>query len=133
LESGSFHKHTSTGGGRGGYTYSTKSKGPTSLGPNQSGWQGDNRSNAGGLGGRPLDNSGGRVYMGGGGGAGDSNSGVGTSGANGGGIVYLLVGSLLTGSGTINANGSAAATATSGSSSGDGAGGGGGGGSVVIY
>jgi len=132
-ESTNFHKHTSSGGGRGGYTYSTKAKDPMTYAPGNSNWQGDNRSNVGGLGGRPLDNSGNRIFLGGGGGAGDSNNGIGTNGGNGGGIVCILGGQLVTGTGTISANGSTAATASSGVSSGDAAGGGGGGGSVMIY
>jgi hypothetical protein len=129
LEGGSFHANVSSGGGRGGYTYNFKNKDPLTIAPGNTTWNGDNRSNVGGWGGRPLDNSGNRIYMGGGGGAGDANNGTGSGGATGGGIVYILVGGTLSGSGTINANGNDGGTSTGN----DAAGGAGGGGSVIIY
>jgi type IX secretion system substrate protein len=135
LEAANFHKNNSTGGGRGGYTYSQATKNPITLGPNSATWGGDSRYNVGGYGGRPLNNSGGKIFMGGGGGAGDSNDNLGTSGGNGGGIVYLLSYGTVSGTGTINANGSGAgnSTSTASNQNGDGSGGGGGGGSVYIY
>lgn len=130
LESTNFHTNISSGGGRGGYSYNFKNKDPLTIAPGNTTWNGDNHSNVGGWGGRPLDNSSGtRVFMGGGGGAGDANNLTGSGGAKGGGIVFLLVGGTLTGGGTINANG---ATADS-SSGNDAAGGAGGGGSVMIF
>lgn len=127
-----FSANTSSGGGRGGYTYSANASNPQTKGPGNSSWGGDERYNVGGWGGRPLDYSGGRIFFGGGGGAGDSNDGTGVSGAAGGGIVYILSGRNVTGTGTINANGASAAT-TSGPRGRDGSGGGGGGGAVFIY
>lgn len=132
LESAGFALTTSSGGGRGGYTYSATAKNPLTVAPNTSSWTGDNRYNVGGYGGRPLDYTTGRIFMGGGGGAGDSNDGTGTSGATGGGIVYLLGGGNISGTGSINANGASAGTTTT-STGWDGSGGGGGGGAVVIY
>jgi hypothetical protein len=70
--------------------------------------------------------------MGGGGGAGDSNDGTGSAGGNGGGIVFILTGGTLSGTGSINANGAAAANSAS-TTDGDGSGGGGGGGTVFIF
>ena len=48
-------------------------------------WGGDNHKNRGGLGGRPLDYSTGKIFLGGGGGAGDLNESntIGGSGGNG--------------------------------------------------
>ncbi len=133
LEGSSFHANTSNGGGRGGYSWSKQSKNPLTTAPGNSLWQGNDRANVGGYGGRPLDNSGNRIFMGGGGGAGDANNSVGTSGSNGGGIVYILSGGAVSGStGIINANGSDAASVASGGSS-DAAGGAGAGGAVVVY
>ena len=132
LESAGFANNTSTGGGRGGYSYSSNDGNELTRGPGHSDWGGDNRLNGGGFGGRPLDYSGGRIFMGGGGGAGDSNNGTGTPGADGGGIVFLLVKNNVSGTGSILSNGDAALT-TTGPQGRDGAGGGGGGGAVLIY
>lgn len=132
LEGGSFSSNTSSGGGRGGYTYSANSADPLTKAPGDNVWGGDNRFNVGGYGGRPLDYSGGRVFMGGGGGAGDSNDGTGTSGARGGGIVIITSGLTVSGTGTINADGADVA-ATTGPNGRDGSGGGGGGGAIIIY
>jgi len=131
LESSGFAGSTSSGGGRGGYTWSNSSQNPITTGPGNSAWSGDNRYNVGGMGGRPLSYSSGRMYLGGGGGAGDSNNGTGTSGGRGGGIVYLLSGGEVSGTGTINANGESVATSTG--SPGDAGGGGGGGGTIIIF
>jgi uncharacterized repeat protein (TIGR01451 family) len=84
----------------------------------------------GGLGGVSLINLGaGRAVLGGGGGAGSRNNSVNydSSGASGGGMVFLRTNSV-TGSGTINADGNAAYNNTAN----DGGGGGGAGGSVVV-
>ena len=128
LESSGFASSTSSGGGRGGYSYSANNADELTRGPGHSDWGGDNRLNGGGEGGRPLDYSGGRVFMGGGGGAGDSNNSTGTAGADGGGMVFILAKGNVTGTGTIYANGNAPTSATAN----DGAGGGGGGGTVII-
>lgn len=129
LESSGFANNTSTGGGRGGYSYSANDGNELTRAPGHTDWGGDNRLNGGGLGGRPLDYSSGRIFMGGGGGAGDSNNNTGTPGGDGGGIVFLLVKNNVSGGGTIYANGDAVTTQTGN----DGAGGGGGGGAVVIH
>jgi gliding motility-associated-like protein len=133
LEGGSFSTHTSSGGGRGGYTFSNTNNDATTVAPRafQAGgtnaWGGDYRTNSGGLGGRPLDYSGGRIFMGGGGGAGDQNSNAGGVGGRGAGLVYLMSYGTVGGSGTITANGGNGANAGI-----DGAGGGGAGGTVII-
>ncbi|MCX6275853.1 MAG: T9SS type A sorting domain-containing protein [Bacteroidetes bacterium] len=134
LESASFSTHTSSGGGRGGYTYSSANANPLTKAPGSISWgfTSDMRYNMGGLGGRALDTTGNRIYMGGGGGAGDSNNGTGTGGGDGGGIVYILTGGTLSGTGSINANGATAANSIS-TTDGDGSGGGGGGGTVFIF
>ncbi|MEO5569383.1 MAG: T9SS type A sorting domain-containing protein [Bacteroidia bacterium] len=132
LESGTFSSHTSTGGGRGGYAYSSNSGNPLADAPGNPSWGGDNRCNVGGLGGRPLDYSTGKIFMGGGGGAGDSDDSTGTSGARGGGLIYIISGGTFSGKGTVSANGANGAT-TEGPQGWDGTGGGGGGGTIIIY
>jgi MYXO-CTERM domain-containing protein len=127
----------SSGGGRGGYTYSASNLNATALAgaPNLAGWNGNQRRERGGLGGRPLDNSPtGRLFLGGGGGSGDSNNGNQGIGGRGGGIVFLMA-SAVTGSGAILASGADGEDSNStdgGSANGDAPGGGGGGGTVVI-
>jgi gliding motility-associated-like protein len=129
---------TSGGGGRGGYTWCQSNQNALTLGPNQAAWTADNRRIQGGLGGRPLDYSTGRIFMGGGGGAGEMNDNQGGAGGAGGGIVLLTVGGNLSGAGSINANGqngvsSDNSTAPFGNYSGkDGAGGGGAGGTILL-
>ncbi|RYZ02713.1 MAG: hypothetical protein EOO73_30595 [Myxococcales bacterium] len=127
----------SSGGGRGGYTYSSANQNATAAAgaPELAVWGGNSRRERGGLGGRPLDNSPtGRLFFGGGGGTGDANNGNQGLGGRGGGIVFLMAGSV-TGGGSILASGAAGENADStdgGSASGDAPGGGGGGGSVVV-
>jgi len=133
LETPSLVGVTSGGGGRGGYTYSASVQNPRTTAPGNAAWNGDRRYERGGLGGRPLDVSGGRLFFGGGGGAGDQNNGVGTSGSSGGGLVYVLsAGNVVQAGGatgtSVLANG-ASVTATSGN---DAPGGGGAGGTVVL-
>ncbi|MBH8560509.1 beta strand repeat-containing protein, partial [Hymenobacter negativus] len=134
LEGNNFSASTSGGGGRGGYSYSNTQNNPNTTAPGNAAWGGDNRRNTGGLGGRPLDQTGGRLFFGGGGGAGDANDGVSTSGGNGGGLIYVLAAGRIarattaTTNITIAADGSSVTTA----STNDGAGGGGGGGSIVL-
>lgn len=132
LESSGFASNISTGGGRGGYSSSMDSKDPLIHAPGSPLWGGDSRFNNGGYGGRPLDYSTEKFFLGGGGGAGDSDNGTGTSGVRGGGIVYLISNGTVSGTGSINANGHNGLT-TMGPSGRDGTGGGGGGGSVMIY
>ena len=132
LESTGFALTTSPGGGRGGYTYSQNTADPITKGPGHTDWGGDNRNNVGGFGGRPLDYSTGRIFMGGGGGAGDSNNNTAQPAGNGGGIVFLLVKGNVSGTGAIYANGETPAR-TQGPNGRDGSSGGGGGGTVLIY
>lgn len=138
---GSFRPTSSSGGGRGGYAFSSNSSlgsaNPTVTGPDDNTvWGSDSRHNDGGWGGIPLDYSTGRMFMGGGGGAGDDNDGNGTSGGNGGGIVYIMNYGTISGAGTIVANGATALNTnwntTPGKCGDDGAGGGGGGGAVFV-
>jgi len=131
LEGGGFSSNTSSGGGRGGYSWSNSNQNPIITAPGNASWSGDNRTNVGGFGGRPLSYSSGKMYLGGGGGAGDSNNNVGTPGGNGGGIVYLLSGGTVSGTGTINANGESVAASSG--TPGDAGGGGGGGGTIFIF
>jgi len=136
LEGGNFAASTSSGGGRGGYSFSNSNQNAATTGPGDASWGGDQRRNNGGFGGRPLDYSTGRIFMGGGGGAGEQNNGYGGAGGNGGGIVYFLSYGDLSGDGQIVADGNSGANSTSpwgilGYDS-DGAGGGGGAGAVII-
>lgn len=128
----------SSGGGRGGYSWSAQNRDALATPPGSVDWGGDARSrSAAGLGGRPLDTTGGRVFLGGGGGAGDQNNSFGGIGGDGGGLVYLLSYGPVSGQGRIIANGTPAANAqgtppNSGYSGSDGAGGGGGGGTIIV-
>ncbi len=120
----------SSGGGRGGYSYSDLAADPMMDAPGTAAWGGNLRAERGGRGGHPVANEfAGRLFMGGGGGAGDGNEGEAGSGGAGGGIVYLIAQSVV-GGGAIYANGQ------NGSQGGgtvvDGAGGGGAGGTVVV-
>jgi len=60
---------SASGGGRGGYTSLSNNLNELTSGPNNALWGGDQRSDNGGLGGRPLDYSTGKLFLGGGGGA----------------------------------------------------------------
>ncbi|HEX8515896.1 MAG TPA: gliding motility-associated C-terminal domain-containing protein [Bacteroidia bacterium] len=128
-----FSSHTSPGGGRGGYSFSAFNMNALTDPPRPfqsgitNGWGGDYRTNNGGLGGRPLDYTGGRIFMGGGGGAGDQNSSQGGGGGRGAGLVYLMSYGTVSGTGTITANGAAGVNSGT-----DGAGGGGAGGTVIL-
>ena len=126
LEAANFATATSSGGGRGGYSYSSNNQNALTPAAGQGTWGGDRRQNKGGLGGRPVASSG-HAFFGGGGGAGDSNNNTGTAGAVGGGLIYLVAGGAVTG-GKLTADGGSVTTV----SNGDGSGGGGGGGSVVV-
>ena len=131
LEGSSFHSNTSSGGGRGGYSYGANAPGPLTTAPGNTNWGGDNRRNIGGWGGRPLNYTvGSTLFLGGGGGAGDANNNAAQNGANGGGIIYLLVTGNLSGAGTITAKGATAGNTISGNN--DAPGGGGGGGAVQL-
>ncbi len=133
---------TGTGGGRGGYGHSDVNATASSNGPDDGAWGGHDRPNDGGLGGRPLDYSTGRIFLGGGGGAGQRNDNYNSGGAggNGGGIAYILNYGDISGTGTINANGgngedvygTTAATGWNQVKGNDGAGGAGAGGTVLV-
>ncbi|MBN1208544.1 MAG: tandem-95 repeat protein, partial [Myxococcaceae bacterium] len=121
---------SSSGGGRGGYTYSSDNQNAVTLGPGNGAWGGDSRYPVGGLGGRPVANDpASRLFLGGGGGAGDSNNNTGGTGGRGGGLVWVVA-DTVTGSGRISANGqNGTDTINTGN---DAPGGGGAGGTVVV-
>jgi uncharacterized repeat protein (TIGR01451 family)/uncharacterized protein (TIGR03382 family) len=121
---------SSSGGGRGGYTFSSTNQDALTVGPGNAVWAGNSREEVGGLGGRPLDNDvASRLFLGGGGGAGDGNNNAGAAGGNGGGLVYL-VSSTVGGAGRLLANGGDAENTTG--THNDAPGGGGGGGTIVV-
>ncbi len=137
LEVAGFAGTTSSGGGRGGYSFSSINLNPRTSAPGLAGWSGDNRRVAGGLGGRPLNYNTGRLFSGGGGGAADENDAYGGAGGNGGGIINIISYGTVTGAGQILANGQNGfntLTPTPGFfvTGRDGAGGAGGGGAIVI-
>jgi gliding motility-associated-like protein len=140
LESSGFAASTSSGGGRGGYSFSSSNQDATLLGPGTPGvtnaWSGSYRYNLGGLGGRPLDYSTGKIYLGGGGGAGEADDGQGGAGGNGGGIIHFVTYGNITGSGndSIISNGAnGGSTVVSVTQIGqDAAGGAGGGGTIIL-
>lgn len=132
----------SSGGGKGGYGSSTTSTvSPISVGPNSASWGSFRRISAGGFGGRPLDYSTGKIFMGGGGGGGhktgptiQSNGTNACNGGAGGGLIYFLNYGTISGTGTISANGANGNNAFgSGGVQGlDGAGGAGAGGTIIL-
>jgi hypothetical protein len=133
LEATGFSAHRSDGGGKGGYSFSGVNNNALTVGPGIQAWDGDWRRNNGGLGGRPLDDNGYRLFAGGGGGAGDANDNAGGGGGNGGGIIAIRCYGTITGTGKIAANGANGSNAGGGTINGkDGAGGGGGGGSILL-
>ncbi len=139
LESASFSTSTSSGGGRGGYSFSSSNQNATTLGPGTIGvtnaWGGSYRYNLGGLGGRPLDYSTGRIYIGGGGGAGEQDNNQGGAGGAGGGIIYITSYGTITGSGndSIISNGAnGGSTNIAGFNAGKDAGGGAGAGGTIL-
>lgn len=127
---------TSSGGGRGGYTYAASRANPQTAAPGAAAWGGDLRRAVGGLGGRPLNGMPvvsdpyRRLYFGGGGGAGESNNSQGGSGGAGGGLVFLVA-RRVQGGGQIRADGAAGQDSAGGGNN-DAPGGGGAGGTVVI-
>ncbi|NTW32882.1 MAG: PKD domain-containing protein [Bacteroidetes bacterium] len=141
LEGAGFANSTSSGGGRGGYSFSSQDEDALVIGTHDvsgsTAWGGDARNNNGGLGGRPLDYSTGRIFMGGGGGAGDQNDLMGSSGSNGGGIILVQSYGSISGNGQIQSNGDIGINSTSGSGifgsgGADGAGGAGAGGAIIL-
>jgi gliding motility-associated-like protein len=138
-ESASFATSTSSGGGRGGYAFSSSNQNALTLGPGTPGstnaWGGAYRYNLGGLGGRPLDYSSGRIFLGGGGGAGEQDNGQAGAGGKGGGIIYFVSYGNITGTGNdsiLSDGANGGSTVISGSNSGKDAGGGAGGGGTII-
>jgi gliding motility-associated-like protein len=132
---------TSSGGGKGGYgTSTTTTVNLNVVGPNNAAWSSFKRPSYGGFGGRPLDYSTGKIFMGGGGGAGhmtanQSNGAGACSGGAGGGLIYILNYGTMSGSGTISSNGAngGAAYGTGAAVRGiDGAGGAGAGGTIIL-
>lgn len=133
LEGNSFSTSTSSGGGKGGYTFSSNNQNALTTPLYTSAWGGDWRNNVGGHGGRPLDYSAGRLFLGGGGGAGDQNDGTGGDGGNGGGLIYFVSFGDVTGTGIFEANGAAGENSGAGITQGqDGGGGGGAGGTIIV-
>ncbi len=130
LEGAAFANSSSSGGGRGGYTYASSTQDPLIIGPSNNLWGGDHRKNVGGFGGRPLTHTAMRVFMGGGGGAGDGNNNASSGGGKGGGLAFLFNYGNVNGTGSIVANGEDAPNTKP--SHNDAPGGGGGGGSVII-
>ena len=96
---------TSSGGGRGGYSILKNNMNELTVPPNDPQWGGDFRRDNGGLGGRPLDYSTGKIFLGGAGGAGEGDNGQASDGGNGGGLIFFLTYGNITGSGKIRANG----------------------------
>ena len=120
---------TSSGGGRGGYTFARNGDALTTP-PGDSAWGNDFRREVGGLGGRPLAfDASGRLYFGGGGGAGDGNNSAAGRGGNGAGLVFIIADTVL-GSGRILADGEAGRDTSPRHN--DAPGGGGAGGTVVL-
>src|SRR5690606_29008368 len=103
---------TSSGGGRGGYTYASDNENALLVAPESAAWGGNLGRGRGGLGGHPLDAEvDGRLFFGGGGGAGDGNNGGAGAGGRGGGLVIVIAGSI-SGAGSIVASGSAGGNTT---------------------
>ncbi|MDF1672623.1 MAG: gliding motility-associated C-terminal domain-containing protein [Vicingaceae bacterium] len=143
LETPSIVGLNSSGGGRGGYSHAGSDANELTIGPGNAFWGGDTRRQVGGLGGRPLDYSTGKIFMGGAGGAGDGEDNTDGAtpgdGGNGAGIIFMVTYGDVNGAGNITANGqnggdcegigSAPSFTVTGK---DAAGGGGAGGTVII-
>lgn len=129
----------SPGGGKGGYGFSSNNLNPNTNPPGNGAWGGANRPRHGGHGGRCLDYSTGKIFLGGGGGAGHVNNiggaNTGGHGGRGGGLIYMLTYGTVSGTGSIISNGLNGTSATGGSIAalgGDDSGGGGGGGGTIL-
>ncbi len=94
-----------SGGGRGGYSWSLDNLDPLTIFPGNPGWRDDLRRPVSALGGRPLDYSTGRLFLGGGGGAGHENNNDGGAGGPGGGMIYVISYGTVSGGGLIISNG----------------------------
>ncbi|MCT4580039.1 MAG: gliding motility-associated C-terminal domain-containing protein [Flavobacteriales bacterium] len=107
LETPTIANISASGGGRGGYTYSSNNQNANTTPPGDFAWGSDNRRNQGGLGGRPLDYSNNRLFFGGGGGSGELNDSEneGANGGNAGGLIYISTYGNINGAGKIEANG----------------------------
>ncbi len=120
----------SSGGGRGGYSFSVNDANAMSTPPGDPAWGGDYRRNVGGIGGHPVvQDTSGRIFLGGGGGAGAQNNDAGGAGGNGGGLIYIIANNV-NGSGVLRANGTHGGDTRN--EHRDGAGGGGAGGTIVV-
>lgn len=127
----------SSGGGRGGYSFFNQNKDPLTLPPGDTQWGPSKREAVGGLGGRPLDYSTGRIFMAGAGGAGEGNDNEAGDGGNAGGMIYLTTYDDITGAGDIISNGANGGDSFGNASIGqlagkDGCGGGGAGGTIIL-
>ncbi len=120
----------SSGGGRGGYSYSINDQNALMIPPGDSSWGADFRREVGGLGGRPVQHDiAGRIFLGGGGGAGAQNNNSGGKGGTGGGLIFIMAKSV-SGSGMLKSNGEGGGDTRM--ENRDGAGGGGAGGTIVV-
>lgn len=132
---GGISNHKSSGGGRGGYSWSNQDLDPivgTSL-PAWGQYGKDHRDNIGGYGGRPLNAAVGKAFLGGGGGAGSHDNDHTQPGGNGGGLVIILSNGKIIGNGQIKANGADGSNDIAGTNnSADAPSGAGGGGSVIL-
>jgi uncharacterized repeat protein (TIGR01451 family) len=125
----------SSGGGRGGYTFSQSMQDALTIAPGDARWNGpfgDSRRNVGGLGGHPVTSDPAtRLFLGGGGGAGDGNNGAAGAGGRGGGLIVLIA-DRVSGTGTIQSNGEDGGQSVKTDSFGDAPGGAGAGGTIVV-
>ncbi len=110
-------------GGGGGAHLKAGGKGGKNHEPESFGCDGDHP----GIGGKAINKTGNRLFLGGGGGAGHDNNKQETSGGNGGGIILLIAKNITGSDQKIMANGATPTTI-----SGDGAGGGGAGGTIFL-
>lgn len=127
----------SSGGGRGGYSFLNNDRNELTVPPGDPLWGSSKREAVGGLGGRPLDYSTGRIFMGGAGGAGEGNNNQAGNGGNAGGMIFLKCYNAITGGGNIISNGAdggnSFGVAAFGQLAGkDGSGGGGAGGTIIL-
>ena len=125
-----FATSTSSGGGQGGYSFSNSNRDATTTPPGNATWGGENRQVRGGHGGRPLDYSTGKLFLGGGGGAGDGNDASAGRGGNGGALIYITSYGTVSGTGNIISNGNDGENTTGGGL--DAGGGGGAGGTIIV-
>lgn len=120
----------SSGGGRGGHSFSDKDGNGTIEAPGDPVWGGDRRREVGGRGGRPVpQDPSQRLFFGGGGGAGAQNNESGGAGGDAGGMIYVIA-NKVSGNGELRADGEAGQDTRN--EHRDGAGGGGAGGTIVI-